>query len=322
MKNLRVATVQFQHSNGDKEANLAVITRFVEQAARQGVKLITFPECCITGYWFLRKLTQGELLTLAEPIPAGPSSQSLLRLARQYDMTIGAGMIELAEDGSLYNAYVVAMPNGRFACHRKIHCFINEHMKSGDAFTVFDTPHGCRVGVLTCYDNNLGENVRIVALQRAEILLAPHQTGGCKTGSPFSMGRIDRRLWDNRGADPAAIEAELAGPKGRQWLVTWLPARAFDNGIFVLFSNGVGPDDDEVRTGNAMILDPYGRIITETGKADDVMLVADLEGALYDHAPGRRRLKVRRPELYTPLVTPTGREEDIRNVRFEGIEQK
>ncbi|MBN1125537.1 MAG: nitrilase family protein [Sedimentisphaerales bacterium] len=321
MKNIRVATVQFHHTNGDKQANLAVIPRFVEQAAQQGVKLITFPECCITGYWFLRKLSREELLNLAEPAPAGPSSQYLLRLAQQHDMTIGAGLIEFAQDGSLYNAYVVAMPDGQFICHRKIHCFISEHMKSGDGFTVFDTPQGCRAAVLTCYDNNLGENVRIVALQGAEILLAPHQTGGCRTGSPFSLGLIDRRLWDNRKDDPAAIEAEFAGPKGRQWLMTWLPARAFDNGIFVLFSNGVGPDDDEVRTGNAMILDPYGRIVTDTCKADDVMLVADLEGALYDHAPGRRRLKARRPELYTPLVTPTGKEEDIRKVRFDGIKE-
>jgi predicted amidohydrolase len=46
----------------------------------------------------------------------------------------------------------------------------------------------------------------------------------------------------------------------------WLPARAHDNGLFLLFSNGVGADDDEVRTGNAMILDPYGRIIVKPGR--------------------------------------------------------
>jgi predicted amidohydrolase len=41
----------------------------------------------------------------------------------------------------------------------------------------------------------------------------------------------------------------------------WLPSRAHDNGMFLIFSNGIGPDDDEIRTGNAMILDPYGEII-------------------------------------------------------------
>ena len=49
----------------------------------------------------------------------------------------------------------------------------------------------------------------------------------------------------------------------------WLPSRAHDNGLFLIFSNGVGVDDDEIRTGNAMILDPYGRILAETWNAGD-----------------------------------------------------
>jgi predicted amidohydrolase len=47
-----------------------------------------------------------------------------------------------------------------------------------------------------------------------------------------------------------------------------------DNGLFLIFSNGVGVVDDEIRTGNAMILDPYGRILAETCKAGDDMVVA------------------------------------------------
>jgi len=62
--------------------------------------------------------------------------------------------------------------------------------------------------------------------------------------------------WENRHIDPAAIEREFRGPNGRAWLMRWLPARAHDNGMFVIFSNGVGRDDDEVRTGNAMVVDP------------------------------------------------------------------
>ncbi len=48
---------------------------------------------------------------MAEPIPTGASTQELLALSRQYQMTIGAGLIERAADGQLYNSYVVAMPN-------------------------------------------------------------------------------------------------------------------------------------------------------------------------------------------------------------------
>ena len=316
MKNLRVASVQFEHAAGDKSANLSKIEDFVKRAAGQGVELIVFPECCVTGYLFLRKLTREQLQALAEPVFDGPSSQALMALAKEYRMTIGAGLVEAAGDGKMYNTYVVAMPNGAFQRHRKIHCFISEHLSCGSEFTVFDTPHGCRAAVLTCYDNNIGENVRISALKGAEILLAPHQTGGCSTPSPHCMGVIDKSLWDHRKSDPGAIEAEFKGPKGRQWLLTWLPARAHDNGVFLIFSNGVGIDGDEVRTGNAMILDPYGRILAETWKADDEMIVADLNAALRDNCTGVRWIKTRRPELYGPLTVPTGLEEDIRRVRF------
>jgi len=318
MRDIRVAAVQFEHKSADKPANLAKINYFVEQAAKQKVQIIAFPECCITGYWFLRKLSRDELTALAEPVFDGPSSQQLSALAKKHNIIIGAGLIEKTADGQMFNTYVVAMPDGRFARHRKIHCFISEHLSSGSEFTVFDATCRCRLGVLTCYDNNLGENVRITALKGAEILLAPHQTGGCNSPSPFCMGLVDKSLWDNRKENPAAIQAEFKGPKGRQWLLTWLPARAHDNGLFLIFSNGVGVDGDEIRTGNAMLLDPYGRVLAETCRAGDDMVVADLDASLRDNCTGVRWIKTRRPELYSPLTIPTGTERDTRSVRFEG----
>ena len=321
MQDIRVASVQFQHTSGDKAANWAKIEAFAAQAAAQDVSILVFPEMCLTGYWHVRKLSREQVLSLSEPVPAGPMTEALLSLSAKHNMTIGAGLIEQADDGKLYNTYVVAMPDGQFARHRKLHCFISAHMESGSEYTVFDTPHGCRVGVLTCYDNNIVENVRITALEGAEILLAPHQTGGCRTVSPRCMGPIDPELWHRRHEDPQSIEAEFNGPKGRGWLMHWLPSRAHDNGLFLIYSNGVGVDDDEVRTGNAMIIDCYGEILAETGKADDDMVVADLEARWIDTSTGRRWLKARRPELYGRLSVPTGREFDIRAVRF-GQDQK
>ncbi|MGW8180934.1 MAG: nitrilase-related carbon-nitrogen hydrolase, partial [bacterium] len=221
-----------------------------------------------------------------------------------------------SDQGILHNTYVVAMPDGGMQRHRKLHTFISPHMESGNEFTVFDTPHDCRVGVLTCYDNNIVENVRIAALDGTEVLLAPHQTGGCSSINKNTMGLVERSLWENRRRDPTAIEAEFKGPKGRAWLMRWLPSRAHDNGIFMIFSNGVGVDDNEVRTGNAMVLDPYGRILSETWKADDDMVIADLDAALRDNCTGVRWIKTRRPELYESLTVRTGLEKDTRSVRF------
>jgi predicted amidohydrolase len=317
---IRAAAVQFEHSPGDKQTNLATIDRFLRTAAEQKVQIILFPECCITGYWYLRHLSKDELGSLAEPVFEGPTSQALMVRARENGMIIGAGLVEIDERGPesrLYNTYVVALPDGKVYRHRKLHCFISEHLDSGGEFTVFDTPWGVKAGVLTCYDNNLGENVRITALKGAQILLAPHQTGGCGGINAHTMGLVDRKLWDNRHKDPEAIEEEFRGPKGRGWLMRWLPTRAHDNGLFLIFSNGVGVDDDEIRTGNAMILDPYGRILAETWKAGDEMVIADLDLSLLEECTGRRWIRTRRPELYESLSVPTGQERDTRSVRFD-----
>lgn len=315
MQDLRVASVQFEHVNGDKDANLATIQAFVTRAAAANVQVIVFPECCISGYWFLRHLTRDQLTALAET-REGRSARQLLEMAQQHQMVIGAGLVEQDPTGSLHNSYFVATPDGRLSVHRKLHTFVSPHLTSGDQLTIFDC-FETRFAVLTCYDNNLVENVRLCALAGAEVLLAPHQTGGCRSTNPHTMGLVDRDAWDRREQDPAGIEAQLKGPKGRAWLMRWLPSRAHDNGLFLVFSNGIGVDDDEIRTGNASIFDPYGRILAETWRAGDDMVVADLDASLLEQSTGRRWIRTRRPELYGPLAVKTGNEVDVRSVRFD-----
>ncbi|MDZ4288075.1 MAG: nitrilase-related carbon-nitrogen hydrolase [Prosthecobacter sp.] len=317
MHPLHVASVQMESVPMDKAANFAKIRQLTSEAIAQGANVVVFPELCTTGYWHLLNLSENELRTLAEPVPEGPSAQQLIELARQHNATIGAGIVEVAADGRMYNTYVVALPNGQTHRHRKLHSFESDHLSSGSEFTVFDTPYGWKFGVLICYDCNLVENVRITKLLGAQLLLAPHQTGGCDYKSNKNiMGLVDREKWDNRHNDPAAIEAEFRGQKGRGWLTTWLPARAHDNGLFIAFSNGVGPDGDEVRTGNAMILDPFGRIIAETWKAADAIVSAELDPALLHGTLGDMFIRTRRPELYAPLTERTGAEQDVRQARF------
>ena len=86
--------------------------------------------------------------------------------------------------------------------------------------------------------------------------------------------------------------------------------------MFIVFANGVGVDDDEVRTGNAMIIDCYGRIVGETWRAADTMVVADIDATLLPLCTGRRWLRGRRSELYGELAQSTGEELDPRSARF------
>src|SRR5260370_32260644 len=133
MDDVKAAAVQFESIQGDKPANLETIRRFTAQAAARGVQLLVFPECCITGYWFLRKLSREQLGKLAEPVN-GPSSAALLELASRYGMTIGAGFIQAGAD-LYYNTYLVPMPDGGMDRHRKLHAFENVPLAARDEFT-------------------------------------------------------------------------------------------------------------------------------------------------------------------------------------------
>ncbi|MBA61942.1 MAG: acyltransferase [Planctomycetaceae bacterium] len=317
---MKVATVQFQHRPNDPEYNFGIVQNFVSEAANSDCELIIFPECCLTGYWHLRNMDRSDLLELAKLIQTAGYVTKLTSISKDKNIVIGIGYVELDDtSGHLYNSYSVVSADGILATHRKLHCFISEHMQSGKDYTVFTLPNGRKCGVLICYDNNIVENVRATALCGAEILLAPHQTGGCNSGSPFAMGMIPTDLWNRRIESPGLIEKEFKGDKGRGWLMRWLPSRAHDNGLFVLFSNGVGIDDNEVRTGNAMILDPYGRIINETWLAQDTLVTGELDFSIQQQSTGARWLRARRPELYDPLTRPLAQTESTRDIRFEHL---
>src|SRR5690349_22564273 len=112
MRDIRVATVQFQPAAGDKAYNLGRVGHFVTEAGRSDVEIIAFPEMCLTGYWHVRKLDRDAFVALAEPIPDGPCTRELQQLSVEHHMTIGAGLLELGDDRRVYNSYFVAMPDG------------------------------------------------------------------------------------------------------------------------------------------------------------------------------------------------------------------
>lgn len=313
-RTLRCGSVQFEPRPDDKEFNLGRVRAFVREAADDHLQLVVFPEMCSIGYWHLRNYSTEQLREIAEPLD-GQTVTAVRELARDTGVGVGVGFLE--SDGEfLYNSYAVCLPDGQLHRHRKLHAFEHPSIGSGDRFTVFDTPWGVRLAILICWDNNLVENVRAVALDGAEVLVAPHQTGGTNSRSPHGMKPIPAELWEKRHDDPQSILDAFQGPDGRGWLMRWLPSRAHDNGVFILFSNGVGRDNDEIRTGNAMILDPYGRIMAESVSAGDDMASADLDLDLLPLITGRRWMQGRRPELYGVLTERTGNERSARDARF------
>ncbi len=303
MRDIRVAAAQFENRNGDKQHNLAAMRRLVEKAVGLSAEAVSFHEGCIPAYTFLRNLSRDELVALAEPVPGGPSTQRLIEMAAEFDVALLAGLLERGADDRLFNCYVCVTGEGLVAKHRKLHAFISPHVSSGDDYTVFDLK-GVTCGILTCFDNNLGENVRITTLLGAEVIFMPHVTC-CLPSTMPGRGLVDPELWHNRERDPVPLMQEFMGPKGRGWLMRWLPARAWENGIYAVFSNPVGMDDDQVRNGNAMILDPHGEIIAECNTLGDDVVVALCTPEKIEQSSGRRYLRARRPELYAELTRET-----------------
>ncbi|HID22121.1 MAG TPA: nitrilase [Planctomycetaceae bacterium] len=301
MRDIRIAAAQFEHRNADKFYNLSRIRQLTAQAVDRGAEVVSFHECSICGYSFVQTLSKPELGALAEPVPDGPSTRQLIQIAAEFHVPILAGLFE-REGDAIFNTYVCVTGCGVVAKHRKLHAFVNPHLASGDRFTVFEL-EGCRFGILICYDNNLVENVRITTLMGAEIVFMPHVTGCLPSVMP-GRGLVDPQLWHNRDRDPVPLRRELNGPKGRGWLMRWLPARAYENGIYAVFTNPIGMDDDQVRNGNAMILDPFGEVLAECHALGDDVAVALCAAEKIALSSGRRYLRARRPELYGKLVEP------------------
>jgi predicted amidohydrolase len=301
MKDIRIGAAQFEARDDDKEYNLGRMEALTRQAVELGAEAVSFHECCISGYTFLQQLSRAKLTALAEEVPGGPAVKRLEELARQYGVPLLAGLVE--RDGEkLFNTYVCVGPDGFIAKHRKLHAFISKHIDSGDSYTVFDMC-GCRVGILICYDNNLPENVRLTAMRGAEIVFMPHVTCGLPSLMP-GRGLIDRQLWDNRHRDPVRLRQEFDGPKGREWLMRWLPTRAYENGVYAVYTNPIGIDHDTVKNGNAMILDPFGEILVESSALEDDVVVGLLSADKIGQSSGQRYLRARRPELYGDLAVP------------------
>jgi predicted amidohydrolase len=301
MNTIQIATAQFENKSGDKNYNLSVIRNLAGQASRAGAQAIAFHECSVTGYTFARNLSLAQMLALAELIPEGESIKKLQEIARENSIIVLAGLFEKDSSNNLFKAYVAVSKDGLLAKHRKLHPFINPHLTPGDSYTVFDL-NGWKCGILICYDNNIIENVRATTLLGAEIIFMPHVTM-CTPSTRPGAGFVNPELWKNRKADPTSLRAEFDGLKGRAWLMKWLPARAYDNGIYVVFSNPIGMDDDQLKNGCSMILDPFGDILAECRNLGDEIAIATVTPEKLEQAGGRRYKNARRPDLYSAIIS-------------------
>lgn len=168
---IHVASVQTAPVMGDVAANVARSIELAEQAAAQGARLVVLPELANTGYMFA---SRQEAHALAESVPDGPSSRAWIALAQRLGIYLVAGIAERS-GGRLYNAAIIAGPDGYLGTYRKLHLWGDENLffEPGDlGLPVFHTELG-RIGVAICYDGWFPEVYRLLALRGADIVAVP-----------------------------------------------------------------------------------------------------------------------------------------------------
>ena len=267
MKDLRIAAVMMNCPVGRVQDNLDRMAGWVQTAKKQAADLVCFPEMNVTGY-----STRDEIKDSTEIVP-GPISQFIVELARESKIVILAGMAEEDSKGCVFASHLVVTPQGVAGIYRKIHIAPPEGnvFTAGNTIPVFEI-NGLKLGIQLCYDVHFPELSTCMAIDGVDVIFMPH-----------------------------------ASPRGtpQQKFASWmrhLPARAFDNGLYVVACNQTGDNQNGLNfPGLTVILDPAGRIITKDTGGKENLVVADLKAEELEKVRGHRMryfLPNRRPDLY------------------------
>ncbi|MEZ5776374.1 MAG: nitrilase-related carbon-nitrogen hydrolase, partial [Hyphomicrobiaceae bacterium] len=197
------------------------LERLKGAAGEARADLLVTPELFMSGY------AVGDAIPrLAEPAD-GPMAAAVARIARASGTAIVYGFPERA-GGVIYNTAQAIGADGRvLARHRKLAIPPGReraHFTSGGGLTQFDLA-GLRLGLVICYDIEFPETVRAHARAGAHAVIAPTALGA---------------EWD--------VVAERL-----------VPARAFENGVFVAYANHAGREGDMHYLGGSVIAGPDGR---------------------------------------------------------------
>ncbi|HPI72887.1 MAG TPA: carbon-nitrogen hydrolase family protein [bacterium] len=207
---IRVASVAVLPDRWQKETNWRRIETLVQRAAVEGgAQLVVTPEGALDGYVIndvnaeKNERQKNALLQrfqdLAEGVD-GPYIRRARSLSDTLDIFLLLGFLE-KEDSLLFNTAVLIDADGDLiGRYRKSHFaqgyVVNpKSYRPGDEFPIFATPFGL-VGILICYDRQLPEPARILALKGAQLLLVPSY-GGYTDENGWNTALLRTRAYEN-----------------------------------------------------------------------------------------------------------------------------
>lgn len=267
MKDVRIAAVIFNSQFGETNGNLEQMGKWVQKAAEKGASIVCFPEMSVSGYHI-----HEDIKKIAETIP-GPSTDFLSQLSRKENITILAGLAETDQTQSVFISHVVIRPDGIAGVYKKTHLGPTEKnlFTPGNNIPLFSAA-GIRFGIQLCYDAHFPDLATVMALNGADAIFIPH-------------------------ASPRTLPAQ----KLQSWM-RHMPARAFDNGLFIIACNQCGSNGKGLSfPGVGTVIGPAGNTITSCAENKEQMMIADLKSDVLKEVRDHKMkyfLPNRRPDIY------------------------
>lgn len=268
MKDTRIALVICNSPVNNTGNNLESMAKWIKASKKEDASIVCFPEMNVTGY-----SNHTDIKLVAEPVP-GPSTQYIRRLAETEEIVILAGIAERDEKNRIFASHLVVEPNGFVGVYRKLHIAPPERniFSPGGDIPLFET-HGIKFGIQLCYDAHFPELSTHMATRGADLIFIPH-------ASP--RGTVD--------------------DKYKSWM-RHLPARAYDNSLFVAACNQIGKNKKGLTfPGLALLINPSGEVIKKNLTNDESMMVVDLKAKDLNHVRHHKMryfLPNRRANIYT-----------------------
>jgi len=258
---ISAASIQFNLTLGDVDANLAKALAGLQQAKAAGAHLAVLPEMWSSGYDYRR------LADLAERTPE--VIEQLCAFSARSGMVL-VGSLPEKEGDALYNSATVIDGGAVVGRYRKLHLFStmgeDRFLTAGDQSLVVDTSVA-RIGVAICYDLRFPELFRKMALEGAEVICLP---------------------------------AEWPKPRQEHWR-TLLRARAIENQLFVVAANCCGLQGKLDFFGMSLLISARGEVLAEGGETDVVLTATFDRAEKEEYRSQIRCFYDRRPEIYGTL---------------------
>lgn len=267
---MKIALIQ-QKVSTSKEKNILRSIKAITKAAKQGAQLVVFPELSFLPF-FPQKPADPHAFELAETIP-GPTTEIFSKVAKELGLVIVINLYE-RKGKNVYDSSPVIDATGQIVgLGRMVHIMEGPGFHEKEYYCpgnktklVFPTKVG-RVGIAICYDRHFPEYMRILALQKAEVVVVPQ--AGIKNEWPKGI-----------------FEAELQ-------------VAAFQNGYYAALANRVGQERELNFAGESFIVDPFGQVIARAPADEESILLADCNLDLIEQAPAKKHFLLdRRPDFY------------------------